>query len=352
MEDPLERYRAMRDFDSTTEPAGQVGAADQRRFVVQEHHATALHWDLRLERNGVLASWAVPKGIPPDPRQNHLAVQTEDHPLEYLDFSGDIPEGGYGAGSMSVWDRGTYELEKATDRELIFVLHGERERGRFALFHTNGKQWMIHRMDPPQDPGRELMPKGWRPMGATDGDAPPDDEGWAFEIAWPGRRGLVAVEGGRATVTDRKGDEITSLYPEARALAAASGTTMFIVDGLFVVVGDNGRPDPQALELRAQARNDSARRRVVARLPATFMAVDLVWLEGHPLIDLPYDERRRLLADLGVEGPQWQTPAHHVADGAALLEAAHAQGLAGVVAKRMSSLYRPGEESPDWIAIT
>ena len=130
------------------------------RFVVQEHHATALHWDLRLERDGVLVSWALPKGVPPDPRVNHLAVHTEDHPMQYLDFQGSIPAGNYGAGTMSVWDTGTYEPEKWGEREVIVVLHGERVDGRYVLFQTRGKQWMIHRMDPPADPGREVWP-GW-----------------------------------------------------------------------------------------------------------------------------------------------------------------------------------------------
>src|SRR6476660_8502961 len=153
----------MRDFGATPEPSGDepVPAAEdgQLRFVVQEHHATALHWDLRLERDGVLVSWAVPKGIPPDPRVNHLAVQTEDHPMQYLDFHGDIPKGSYGAGSMKVWDHGTYDIEKWTDREVMVIFHGERTTGKHVLFKTGGKNWMIHRMDPPVDPDRELIPQ-------------------------------------------------------------------------------------------------------------------------------------------------------------------------------------------------
>jgi bifunctional non-homologous end joining protein LigD len=352
--DPLDRYRQMRDFGITPEPAGQVAPSGQQRFVIQQHHATALHWDLRLERDGVLASWAVPKGMPPDPRVNHLAVQTEDHPLEYLSFSGEIPEGGYGAGTMFIWDSGTYELEKSSERELVFVLHGKRVRGRHALFRTGGKQWMIHRMDPAEDPTRELMPGDWRPMQPSVGDIPGDgpDDGWAFEIAWPGRRGLVAIEGGRATVTANDGAEVTKRFPEARELAAASGTRMFVVDGVFVVLGSGGRPDADALELRDNARNDSALRRVTARTPATFMAVDLLWLDGHPLLDLVYEDRRTLLDELQLKGPTWQTPTYHVGEGAALLEAARAQGLGGIVAKRLGSMYRPGQETSDWIAIT
>src|SRR5437016_4365958 len=130
MADPLDGYRAKRDFGRTPEPGGAAGAdADAAeaapRFVVQEHHARALHWDLRLEHDGVLLSWAVPKGIPPTPQRNHLAVHTEDHPLEYLDFEGDIPDGNYGAGTMKVWDRGEYELHELRDDKVVATFHGE-----------------------------------------------------------------------------------------------------------------------------------------------------------------------------------------------------------------------------------
>src|SRR5215210_2427669 len=143
----LGSYEAKRDFDSTPEPRGRrKGAAAAPRFVVQEHHARRLHWDLRLEHDGVLASWAVPRGIPPDPARNHLAVRTEDHPLEYLDFHGEIPAGQYGAGTMRIWDRGTYETHKWREDEVMVTFHGERVRGRHVLFRTGGKNWMLHRM--------------------------------------------------------------------------------------------------------------------------------------------------------------------------------------------------------------
>src|SRR5918997_3935656 len=164
MSKKLADYEKKRDFRRTPEPGGgPVEGADLRRFVVQEHHATRLHWDLRLEHEGTLASWAVPRGIPPDPGRNGLAVRTEDHPLEYLDFHGEIPEGNYGAGSMTIWDRGVYEVHKWRDVEVMVTLHGERVQGKYVLFHTRGKDWMIHRMDPPQDPDREPMPESVAP---------------------------------------------------------------------------------------------------------------------------------------------------------------------------------------------
>src|SRR5438552_2901126 len=156
MADKLGKYRAKRDFAATPEPTGgeRTSPDGEGRFVVHEHHARSLHWDLRLERDGVLASWAIPKGIPADPKRNHLAVHVEDHPLDYIDFAGKIPAGEYGAGEVSIWDHGTYEVEKWTGREVKVVLQGERLQGRYVLFQTDGDNWMMHRMDPPQDPGR------------------------------------------------------------------------------------------------------------------------------------------------------------------------------------------------------
>src|ERR687896_410932 len=143
MADRLERYREKRDPGATPEPAGDPGAAaapaDAPRFVIQEHHARRLHWDLRLEHDGVAVSWALPRGIPAHPDENRLAVHTEDHPLEYLEFEGDIPKGEYGAGTMTVWDSGTFEPEKFRENEVIATFHGERLRGRYALFQTRGQ---------------------------------------------------------------------------------------------------------------------------------------------------------------------------------------------------------------------
>ena len=174
MTDRLDAYRSKRDFGATPEPGPGEGAdaAEQPRFVVHEHHARRLHWDLRLERDGVLVSWAVPKGIPPDPKRNHLAVHTEDHPIEYIDFSGEIPAGNYGAGVMKIWDSGTYETHKFREDEVMVTFHGEHLHGRYVLFRTRGDDWMIHRMDPPEDPEREPMPEHVAPMLATTGRAP------------------------------------------------------------------------------------------------------------------------------------------------------------------------------------
>jgi bifunctional non-homologous end joining protein LigD len=349
----LDSYRRKRDFSATPEPAGgEEAGGDERtaRFVVQEHHARALHWDLRLERDGTLASWAVPKGIPPDPRRNNLAVRTEDHPLEYLEFHGDIPKGEYGAGTMKIWDRGTYETHKWREDEVMITFHGERVRGRYVLFRTDGKNWMIHRMDPPEDPDREPMPKRIEPMLARTGDLPRDDENWAYEIKWDGVRAIGYVDGGRLRLEARSGRDITPRYPELRGLARALASHQAIVDGEVVAFAE-GRPSFQKLQGRMHLTSESHVRRLSQSDPVNYILFDLLWLDGHSLTDLPYTERRERLLELGLQGDRWQTPAHHVADGAAMLQASRAQGLEGVIAKRLDYPYYPGRRAHGWVKV-
>ena len=359
MSPPLDRYRAKRDFTATPEPAGGPEATttdpdrgEAARFVVQEHHARALHWDFRLERDGVLVSWALPKGVPPDPDVNHLAVPTEDHPLSYIDFEGEIPRGNYGAGEVQVWDRGTYDTIKWSDREVMVTLHGERVQGRHVLFRTSDRQWMIHRMDPPQDPGFEALPDGWAPMRARRGALPDDAEQWSFEIAWPGARVLTAVDGGRVrlrafngrdvTGRDVTGRDVTDRFPEMRPLGRALGARPTLLDGVIVAVDDAGRPARALVDRRMEGAQ---------RPPVVLMAVDVLHLDGHSLTGRPYRERREALETLGLAGAAWQTPAAHAGAGVALLEAARVQGLPGVIAKRLDSIYEPGTTSDAWAEV-
>jgi bifunctional non-homologous end joining protein LigD len=351
--EPLATYRAKRDFGVTPEPSPDVELpdADHPRFVVQEHHARAMHWDFRLERDGVLVSWAVPKGLPPDPSVNHLAVQTEDHPMSYIDFAGEIPKGEYGGGTVQVWDHGWYELEKWEPREVKVTLHGERVEGRYVLIKTRDKQWLMHRMDPPQDPDREPFPAGLRPMLAKKGKLPDDDDHYGFEIAWGGRRVLIYGEGGRVEVEDADGKTIGDRYPELSQLGRALGSREVVLDGELVAIDKNEQPVPGEPPDRADVQSASALRRAARDHPIAVMLFDVLYCEGHMTTDLPYTERRQRLAGLKLSGPNWQTPAFHAGDGAALLEAARAQGVPGVVAKRLDSKYHVGKRSADWILV-
>jgi bifunctional non-homologous end joining protein LigD len=350
--DRLRDYREKRDFAATPEPEGGAGtsAADLPRFVVQQHRASSLHWDLRLERERTLASWAVPRGIPDHPKEDRLAVRTEDHPLRYLEFEGEIPAGSYGAGTMTVWDSGTFELEKWRDDEVMAVFHGERVSGRYALFRTDGKNWMIHRMDPPAA-GVEPMPETIEPMKARLGTLPADDGAFGYEVKWDGIRAVARIDRGHLDLTGRNGTDYRPRYPELRPLGAALGSTRAILDGEIVAFDGQGRPSFERLQSRMHLTGEAAVKRRSKELPVTYVAFDLLWLDGHPTVDLPYRDRRRLLADLELEGPSWRTPAHREGDGAALLDATRAQGLEGVVAKRLDSAYEPGRRSAAWIKV-
>ncbi|MEH0933692.1 DNA polymerase ligase N-terminal domain-containing protein [Micromonospora psammae] len=342
MTDPLEEYRRKRDAARTPEPVPprpprRPRKAGQARFVIQQHHARSLHWDLRLEHEGVLASWAVPRGLPRDSGRNHLAVHTEDHPMEYLDFHGEIPAGEYGGGRMTIHDRGTYQCEKWQDDEVVVVLAGERTRGRYVLFATGGRDWMVRRTDPPP-PGWTSMPELLAPMRPTPAaKLPRDQAAWGYELRWDGVRAMAYVSGGRLRLLDADGGEITGAYPWLRELAETLAPVEAVLDGVLVRIDRAGRVRP--------ARGGRA------APDAQFLLVDLLWLEGVSSVDVPYAQRRELLDGLAPTGPHWQTPPWFPGTGAEALEAARGQGLPGVVAKRLDSVYEPGRRSRRWLSI-
>ncbi|WP_307874882.1 DNA polymerase ligase N-terminal domain-containing protein [Frankia nepalensis] len=324
----------------------QAGRGDT--FVIQEHHARALHWDVRLERDGVLVSWAVPKGLPVDPRTNHLARQTEDHPLEYAEFAGEIPKGQYGGGTVTIWDRGTYELESWTADKVKFVLRGDRVRGRYVFFRAGGRRgpddWMVHRMDPPQDPSREPMPTALEPMFAVLGELPAGQE-WAYEVKWDGMRVLAFVEGGRVRARARSGRDVTAAFPELRAVGAALGATQAVLDGEIVAFGAHGTPDFSRLAHRIHVEDAAAARRLARRIPVSYLVFDLLFLDGHRTTELSYDQRRELLSGL----PGLTLSEELPGDGPTVLRASVDAGLEGIVAKRRSSPYLPGRRTTDWV---
>ncbi len=349
----LHEYNAKRSFTETPEPAGRAShAAHESRFVIQEHHARNLHWDLRLERDGVLVSWAVPKGIPEDPKRNHLAVHVEDHPLGYIDFAGEIPAGSYGAGEVRIWDAGTYECHKFRDDEVIVTFHGERVRGKYALFQTKGKNWMIHRMDPPPADGREPLPKHIVPMLARAGRLPAEDADWAFEIKWDGVRAITYWQPGELRIESRNLNDVSARYPELRALGPELGSREAVLDGEIVSFDETGRPSFERLQRRMHVASPSAIRRLALQEPISYVIFDLLYLDGRSTIELPYRERRALLEGLlEPQGPAWQIPAYHAGEGRELLAAAAEQQLEGVVAKRLDSPYRPGMRTDEWLKV-
>jgi bifunctional non-homologous end joining protein LigD len=321
---PLDEYRRKRDARRTPEPVPERDPAPGpgNRFVIQEHHARRLHWDVRLERDGVLASWAVPKGLPTEPETIRLAVRTEDHPIEYLEFSGEIPAGEYGGGAMTIWDAGTYETEKWNPREVIVRLRGERASGRFVFIKTDraGRKdnWLLRRSDPA--PEREPLPHEALPMLATPGPLPRGDDWW-LQIGFGGRRVIVRVEGGRARVTDAEGEELT--VPRLRELGPSLGATQVLLDGELV-----GRPEKADLWIG-----------------------DLLHLDGHDARPLPFRERRALLEGLPLEGPHWRLAPLFPGGGPEVVSAAAEQGLPHVIAKGASSTYEAGLDSKRWVEV-
>ena len=353
MTDQLDEYRRRRDARRTPEPVPRMRPkpTTTSRFVIQQHHARSLHWDVRLERDGVLVSFAVPRGLPRDRNRNNLAKHTEDHPLEYLDFSGEIPAGEYGGGHMTIHDHGTYETDKWRDDEIGVTFHGERTSGRYVFFQTGGQDWMVRRMDP-AEPGWQPMPEAVEPMLATPAAGlPAEDQDWGYELNWAGRRALISVSGGRIKVVAEDGTDVTSWYPELRPLGEAMAPLEGVLDG-EIVAFDGPRVSPELLARRKAPRDSGAARRAAERTPVQFLAYDLLWLEGHSTVELMrYSERRELLEGLAVAGDNWQTPPYFPGGGEFALEAAAAQDLGGIVAKRLDSPYLPGRRSRLWLAI-
>jgi bifunctional non-homologous end joining protein LigD len=370
-DDKLTEYRRRRDPSLTPEPVPTpgpkrakvkkrpAGAADPapKIFVIQEHHARALHWDFRLERDGVLVSWALPKGIPLDKKTNHLAVHTEDHPLEYATFGGTIPRGEYGGGQVTVWDHGTYDELKWSDREVMVVLHGQRVEGTYVLFDTDRsgaqRSWMIHRMDDAPE-GYEPPPRDLRPMLATLGTLPTDDEAWAFEFKWDGIRAVTSVDGGRIHVQSRNGNDLTRSFPELRALGEQLGSRQVVLDGEIVAFDGAGHPRFQLLQPRIHASDAAKAKQLAAEQPVVYVLFDLLYLDGALLTAQPYTERRRRLEALGLvtkTTEHWTLSPRFAGPGSDVLNASKAQGLEGVVAKRLDSVYLPGKRSPSWTKV-
>lgn len=353
----LGEYERKRDFAVTGEPSAGDGRRRRRkraapRFVVQQHSARRLHWDLRLERDGVAVSWAIPNGIPLDPDENRKAVHTEDHPLEYLDFEGEIPAGQYGAGSMRIWDSGTYECHKWEPGKVVLSFAGERLGGRYALFRAGRaeKDWMIHRIDPPAE-RRDPFPEPLPPMLAKPGRLPRKRTGWGVELRWEGVRAMARCRPGRLELRGQDLEGLTERYPEVRRLAWQLGARDAVLDGELVVYGEEGQPDPERLARRQAPGSVGTVRRRAESDPVTYVIYDLLHLDGHDLLDEPYRRRRQLLEGLALDGESWQTPAYATEAAKELLAASRERGLPGIVLKRLDSTYEPGRRSEAWIEV-
>jgi bifunctional non-homologous end joining protein LigD len=338
----LKGYRRKRDRHATPEPFGSARPAPDAApiFVVQRHDARRLHYDFRLERNGALASWAVPKGVPLEPGQRALAVHVEDHPLEYAAFAGEIPKGSYGAGTVEIWDRGTYELlEEKPDGGLTVRLHGERLEGTWTLVPAaldgDERNWLLLRK---RDETVPASRRDYDPMLATPARGLPGGGEWLYEVKWDGYRALGYVRGGEATLVSRNRNDLTGRFPGvAKALALAARSPECVVDGEVCALDADGRPSFSAMQQGG------------AQL--VYAVFDVLEVDGEPVVGLPLEERRSRLEALIDESRKTVQLSAVFDDGEALYETALEQGLEGVVAKRRGSAYKQGKRTRDWLKL-
>ena len=402
----LKEYHRKREFEVTPEPRGSLAPepAERARFVVQKHDATRLHYDFRLEIDGVLKSWAVPKGPSLNPDDKRLAMETEDHPLDYGSFEGVIPKGNYGAGPVMVWDAGYFEpggdihamLQKG---DLKFTLHGKKLKGEFALVRIKspqdpkGKPWlMIKHRDEAADPhwridqhdgsvltGRTLaeieagiegsggrnpldpasldgarrapIPSEVRPMLATLADKPFSDPDWLFEIKWDGVRALAWIRDGKLELRSRTARTVTSIYPELQRLPESLARHTLLLDGEIVALDSSGRSDFGRLQNRMNVAKPSPE--LVRSTPVIFYFFDVLYCDGYDLRHVALIDRKDFLrALLGDDTREslFRFSDHQLEHGKELFEAAKEQGLEGILAKYTRSVYSEAR-GPDWLKI-
>jgi bifunctional non-homologous end joining protein LigD len=338
----LAEYRRKRDPKQTPEPF-EGGRKRGRKpiFVVQRHDARRLHYDFRLEKDGALASWAVPKGVPLEPGEKVLAVHVEDHPLEYAKFHGEIPQGQYGAGTVEIWDDGTYDLiEEKRNGQLTVRLHGRRLNGTWSLVpaHMDGKEqnWLlIKRSD---DEGEIAQQRKYKPMLATSEEHVPRGSDWLHEVKFDGYRALAYVHGGECRLESRNDQDLTGRFePVAKAVVKATKSPNAVLDGEVVRLNAEGRASFSELQQGSG--------------PLVYYVFDLLELDGEPLLDLPLVDRRERLERLLDKRATTVRFSDAFDDGEALLEAATAQGIEGIMSKRRQSKYLPGRRTRDWLKL-
>jgi bifunctional non-homologous end joining protein LigD len=345
----LFEYVRRRDFgpEGTSEPAPGGATPAGNSFVIHKHRATRLHYDVRLERDGGLPSWAVPKGLPIAKGDKRLAVQTEVHPLEYGRFEGTIPEGHYGAGEVRIFDDGWYEPVEWTDTKVSFVLHGRRYPGlEFHLVKTK-TDWLAFLASAQTEPLIASPPR-FEPMFAEGGWEAFDDPEWWFEPKLDGIRCLAELSTGETALRTRTGRDATERYPELHMIHELVDQVNAVLDGEIVALDDAGRPSFEVLQQRMNLSGQRAIARAAKTIPVSLVVFDLLWLDGHDTTGLSLEQRRELLELVVEQDHRLQVTAHVAGDGKGFTERARQLGLEGVVAKRTGSPYLQGRRSPDW----
>jgi bifunctional non-homologous end joining protein LigD len=343
----LEDYSRKRSFEKTPEPVSTGTAGKENVFVVHRHHASRLHYDLRLEQEGVLKSWAVPKGLPPRPGIKRLAVSVEDHPLEYINFEGAIPKGEYGGGMMWRFARGRYEITKQKEDGFYFRLQSPELNAEYRTHRTKENQWLLERVDTPQV---DWLRQTIEPMLARPAQDLPRSRNYVYELKWDGVRALITVDEGEVRIRGRNGLDMTKHFPELLIPERVFRATSAVFDGEIVCLEADGRPNFTNVIHRIQQKTEGAIERARARHPAVCYLFDCLYLDGRPIVNEPLTRRREWLSD-SVRSDTPYRVSEFVEDGAGFLEAVRQMGLEGVMAKERNSTYTPGKRSDAWLKI-
>jgi bifunctional non-homologous end joining protein LigD len=345
----LGEYLRKRTFgpEGTTEPAPGETMGEGNSFVIHKHRATRLHYDVRLERDGALPSWAVPRGLPTQPGDKRLAVRTEDHPLEYGSFEGTIPEGHYGAGEVRIFDDGTYEPVEWTDSKVSFVLRGRRYPGLEFHFVKTRTDWLAFLASGQRAP-LIASPPAFQPMLAEGGWKAFDDPKWWFEPKFDGIRSMTSMATDATRLVTRNARVVTDKYPELRMVHELVDQVNAVLDAEIVAFDVDGKNSFEALQQRMNLTNEREIKRISSKIPVALVAFDLLWLDGNDLRDLALEERRELLETIVEQDHRLQVVTHVEGDGKDFVQVARRLGLEGVVAKRTGSRYQAARRSPDW----
>jgi bifunctional non-homologous end joining protein LigD len=343
----LEAYTKKRDFNKTPEPAGATPDVVGSKFVVHRHHASRLHYDLRLEKDGVLKSWAVPKGLPPYPGVKRLAVQTEDHPLEYLTFDGAIPKGQYGAGDMWIYALGKYQITKDKKDGFYFRLNSKEVNGEYRIHKMKEKEWLLERVDQPQV---DYLHQDIEPMLADQDAVVPKGEGYLYEIKWDGIRALITLEDGHIKIKTRNQRDVTAQFPELQIGEKAFRATNALFDAEIVCLDPAGKPVFKRVINRLMSTGETNIQKLTKSNPAFCYIFDCLYLDGRSLVNEPLIRRKEWLADT-IRSETPYRVSEHVDDGPSLLEAAREHNLEGIMAKRADSKYMPGRRTDLWLKV-
>jgi DNA ligase D-like protein (predicted ligase)/DNA ligase D-like protein (predicted polymerase)/DNA ligase D-like protein (predicted 3'-phosphoesterase) len=344
----LAQYSKKRSFNKTPEPPpSPVAVTGGSAFVVHRHHASRLHYDLRLEKNGALKSWAVPKGLPPRPGIKRLAVSVEDHPLEYVNFEGAIPKGEYGGGMMWKFAQGRYEITKDKKDGFYFRLSSRELSAEYRIYNTKENQWLLERLDAPQ---MDWLRENIEPMLAKSVDKPPTSPDYLYEMKWDGLRALISLDEGVVKIRGRNGMDMTAQFPELTLSESSFRATAGLFDGEIVCLEADGKPTFKNVIHRMQQKTEGAIDRAKAKYPAVCYLFDCLYLDGRPIVNETLARRREWLTDAVKKDSAYRV-SEALDDGAAFFEAVQQMGLEGILAKRRDSIYQCGKRSDSWLKI-